>query len=69
LFINEKTEKGKWNMQPVPYQPNSAPPQILPRTSLMVIYKKGYVMLHLEAEWTSKKYSNCRHNFGRTRSV
>jgi len=27
------------------------------------------VMLHLEAEWTSKKYSNCRQKFGRTRPV
>jgi len=52
-----------------PVSAQFCPPQILPRTSLMVIYKKGYVMLHLEAEWTSKKYSNCRHNFGRTRSV
>jgi len=35
----------------------------------MVIYIKSYVMLHLEAEWSSKKYSDCRHNFGRTRPV
>jgi len=42
----------------VPYQPNSAPPKMLPRAPLMVIYKKRYVMLHLEAELTSKKYSN-----------
>jgi len=36
----------------------------------MVIYKKNAfdVMLHLEAEWPSK-YSNCIHNFGRTRPL
>jgi len=39
------------------------------RGPLMVIYKKSYVMLHLKAEWPSKKYPNCRHNFGRTRTV
>ena len=31
------------------------PPKMLTRTPLTVIYKKSYVMLHLEAEWTSKQ--------------
>jgi len=30
-------------------------PQMLTGAPLMVIYKKSYVMLHLEAEWTSKQ--------------
>jgi len=28
---------------------------MLPRAPLMVIYEKSYVVLHLEAEWTSKQ--------------
>jgi len=31
------------------------PPQMLRRAHLMVIYKKSYVMLHLETEWISKQ--------------
>jgi len=38
----------------VQYQPNSGPPKIFAGSPLMVIYKKSYIMLHLEAEWTSK---------------
>jgi len=31
------------------------PPKLLTRAPLMVIYKKSYVMLNIEAEWTSKQ--------------
>ena len=31
------------------------PPKMLPKAPLMMIYKKSCVMLHLEAEWTSKQ--------------
>jgi len=40
----------------VPYQPNSRPPKMLTEAPLMVIYKKMFdIMLHLEAEWSSKQ--------------
>jgi len=39
----------------VPHQPNAGPSKMFTRAPLMVVYKKSYVMLHLEAEWTSKE--------------
>jgi len=35
--------------------PTLGPPKMISRATLMVIYKKSYVMLHLETEWTSKQ--------------
>jgi len=56
---------------PVPYQLNSAPPKMLTRAPLMVIYKKCFRRYATSrGRMTLKtKYSNCRHNFGRTRPV
>ena len=50
--------------------PTLPPPKVLPRAPLMVIYKKKlwYATSRGRMDFNAK-YSNCRHNFGRTRLV
>jgi len=48
----DKDENCCWQCRISPTLP---PPKLLTRAPLMVIYKKSYVMLNIEAEWTSKQ--------------